>query len=58
MVTIKFETSNASFDGTMEEHRKEIIATLYSVIDSIAAGKDAGLVIDANGNKIGSYTAK
>mgnify|MGYP001583867652 CR=1 FL=1 len=57
-VIIKFETDNASFDGTMEDHQEEIIQTLVSVIDSIRKGKNSGLVIDVNGNRIGSYTAK
>ncbi len=56
MVKIHFDTDNASFGETEEERREEIAKTLESLARKIRNGYDAGLVMDTNGNRIGSFS--
>lgn len=49
---IKFKTSNAAFDECLEY---ETIRILKDICEKIENGHDHGVVMDINGNKIGSW---
>lgn len=54
MCKIKFSTENAAFrDGNAEQETARI---LREIADHVEDGEDAGKVMDANGNSIGTWS--
>lgn len=59
-MTIRFETDNEAFTNQGEENpeamRAESARILRVIADKLENGQDGGPVIDANGNKVGTWS--
>lgn len=56
MFRVDFETCNAAFGETPEEHRAEVLNVLRLIGANIRKGGELGVVMDANGNSIGGWS--
>ena len=52
MLSITFDTTNEAFHG---DETGETVRTLREIAKKIERGRDAGPVMDLNGNKIGAW---
>jgi hypothetical protein len=65
-MTIRFTTDNAAFhdhdddahdtDETCDDTRAEVARILRSIAAKVDAGHDSGTILDANGNKCGTWS--
>ena len=53
MLTVKFKTDNAAFSD--DSDTLEVTRLLREVADKIQQGRTEGVVIDYNGNQVGTY---
>lgn len=53
MFTLKLETDNDAFAGSVESERNEIARILRDVADRMEAGRFTRSIYDLNGNRIG-----
>ena len=51
---VAIRTENASFEGENKSH--ELAKLLRKVADKVEQGNEEGMVIDANGNKVGEFS--
>jgi hypothetical protein len=49
---IEFKTGNAAFEG---EDNYEVVRILRDIADQVERGCSLGIIIDINGNKVGSW---
>lgn len=52
-MNIQFKTDNAAFEGCVEEESARI---LIEIAKLISEGRDHGVIFDANGNRVGTWT--
>lgn len=52
---IHFETCNAAFGETDQEHRVEVSHLLRALAYQVQRGDGGGIIIDGNGNSIGTW---
>jgi len=63
MFLLRIDTGNAAFHSDIPEHNNlamsyEIARILHEVMKSLAAGKESGACVDANGNVVGSWSIR
>ena len=61
MFLLRIDTGNAAFHSDVPEHDSlatsyEIARILHDVMKSLAAGKESGACVDANGNNLGRWS--
>ena len=61
MFLLRIDTENAAFHSDVPELDSlatpyEIARILYDVMNSLAAGRESGACVDANGNNVGRWS--
>lgn len=56
MFTLRIETGNTAFGENITDNQREIARILRDLADRLEQGEDCGWLMDANGNKVGTFS--